>query len=396
MQKKIIALAVAGLVSGGAFAQSNVTISGLLDVGVFSSKAENVTRSNNAAYNGTGTSVIAFRAQEDLGGGMKAGAFFETDIRGAGAFANFQRFVFINGGFGELSFGQRTNFSTTTAVTAQPFGTAIGGGWSGPQTAAAPFAFTRTTGGGFEAGGAFVAGGRDVRADGSVRYDSPNFNGLTAGLSWKPKNTDTTETLASNGHLNLGVNYNNGPLNVSFAHAKYDAAVGAGAGTAATVSATCAAGETLVGNVCYTTATGVVGGATTFTPVAAVAGAAAYNAKLKHNLLAANYTFGATTIYGGYTTSKGNMAGAANDVDSRSWNIAAKYALNGNVDLLANYLKDNNKVAGAVDPDRKLFALGADYKFSKRTSTYFRYQSFDTNTNAAGGKNTTYGAGLIP
>ena len=33
MQKKIIALAVAGLVSGAAFAESNVVISGIVDVG---------------------------------------------------------------------------------------------------------------------------------------------------------------------------------------------------------------------------------------------------------------------------------------------------------------------------------------------------------------------------
>ena len=33
MQKKIIALAVAGLVSGAAFAQSNVTVFGIVDMG---------------------------------------------------------------------------------------------------------------------------------------------------------------------------------------------------------------------------------------------------------------------------------------------------------------------------------------------------------------------------
>ena len=33
MQKKIIALAVAGLVSGAAFAQSNVTVFGIMDIG---------------------------------------------------------------------------------------------------------------------------------------------------------------------------------------------------------------------------------------------------------------------------------------------------------------------------------------------------------------------------
>ena len=42
MQKKLIALAVAGLVSGGAFAQTNVTISGLVRLSVEQYKLSNV------------------------------------------------------------------------------------------------------------------------------------------------------------------------------------------------------------------------------------------------------------------------------------------------------------------------------------------------------------------
>lgn len=342
MQKKIIALAVAGLMSGAAFAQTNVTISGVLDVGANNAKAQNKETSTNAAYNNTATSNIAFRAQEDLGGGMKAGMFIETDIRGGGLMADFQRFVFINGGWGELSLGQRTNFSTTTGTVAQPFGTALGGGYSG--------AFGRLRGGGFEATGNYSATtGRDVRANGSIRYDSPNFAGFTAGLSWKPENDGTNETTGSNGHMNLGLNYANGPIRVSYAYAK------------------------------ITNATAAV---------------AAYDSSIKHNLLAANYTIGAFTLYGGYTTSKGDTAVAAgNEADSRSWNIAAKWAATGNIDLMANYLKDNDKLA--ANDDRKLLGLGMDYKFSKRTAAYLRYESLDTDTNdGSTGKLRTYGVGL--
>ena len=339
MQKKIIALAVAGLLSGAAFAQTNVTISGVLDVGANNAKAQNKETSTNAAYNNTATSNIAFRAQEDLGGGMKAGMFLETDIRGAGLMADFQRYVFINGGWGELSLGQRTNFSTTTGTVAQPFGTALGGGYSG--------AFGRLRGGGFEATGNYSATtGRDVRANGSIRYDSPNFAGFTAGLSWKPENDSTNETTASNGHMNLGLNYANGPIRVSYAYAK-------------------------IGNA-----------------------HAGYDSSVKHNLLGANYTIGAFTLYGGYTTSKGDrVTPAADDVDSRSWNIAAKWAATGNIDLMANYLKDNDKLAAHAD--RELLGLGMDYKLSKRTAAYVRYEKLDTDTNnGSAGKLTTYGAGL--
>jgi len=44
MQKKIIALAVAGLVSGAAFAQSNVTIYGNLDIGYFQGSLDTSVR----------------------------------------------------------------------------------------------------------------------------------------------------------------------------------------------------------------------------------------------------------------------------------------------------------------------------------------------------------------
>ena len=46
MQKKVIALAVAGLMSGAAFAQSNVTISGRVDVGF---SASSISGTNGAA-----------------------------------------------------------------------------------------------------------------------------------------------------------------------------------------------------------------------------------------------------------------------------------------------------------------------------------------------------------
>jgi predicted porin len=344
MQKKIIALAVAGLMSGAAFAQTNVTISGLLDIGLNNAKAEGKSASNNAAYNNAGTSQITFRAQEDLGGGMKAGAVAETQLNG-GTLGNFQKYIFVGGGFGELSFGQRTNFSTTTATTAQPFGTALGSGYSGT--------FGRLAGWASNATGAIInstatAGNRDVRADGSVRYDSPNMQGFTAGLSYKPKNVGiaANETTASTGHMNLGLNYGVGPMKVSYAYAK----------------------------------------------IANTAPASATDDSTKHNLLGANYNFGPATVYAGYTTSKANDGAGATTADSRSWNLGLRYAVTGNVAVLANYLKDNDKTIG--NDDRKLFALGLDYGFSKRTTAYARYETVDSDTNAAGGKLTTYSAGL--
>ncbi|MDO8990432.1 MAG: porin, partial [Sideroxyarcus sp.] len=315
MQKKIIALAVAGLMSGAAFAQTNVTVSGLLDVGAFNAKGTftgtGFSASNNAGYNGAGTSNITFRAQEDLGGGMNAGVLVESDIRGGATalLGSFQKYVWVGGSFGQVSLGQRTNFSTTTATTAQPFGTAMGGGYS--------TAFGRLRGFGYGATGVLTAdgstatlsGNRDVRADGSIRYDTPNFQGFTAGLSYKPKNAGATETTASTGHMNLGLNYGVGPMKVSYAYVKISN-TNLGAAAFGRFNATTGAPEV-------------------------VAAVAAYDGNTKHNLLGANYNFGPATVYAGYTTSKADTTTAAgNEFDSRSWNLGLKYAVTGNVDVL--------------------------------------------------------------
>ena len=77
MQKKLIALAVAGLASTAAFAQTNVTIYGVADLGyVASSSNRNGTTTGNANYNGIdsgiwGGSRIGFKGEEALGNGLK-------------------------------------------------------------------------------------------------------------------------------------------------------------------------------------------------------------------------------------------------------------------------------------------------------------------------------------
>ena len=89
MQKKIIALAVAGL-STAAFAQTNVTIYGVADV---SGQGTNVsshvaTVSNNitgSSFNmKNNSSLIGFKGTEDLGNGLKALFQMETNVNATG------------------------------------------------------------------------------------------------------------------------------------------------------------------------------------------------------------------------------------------------------------------------------------------------------------------------
>jgi predicted porin len=87
MQKKIVALAVAGL-STAAFAQTNVTIYGVADLSV-----QGITASNSKArYNADGSvmevqsnsSLMGFKGSEDLGNGVKALFQAETTLDLAG------------------------------------------------------------------------------------------------------------------------------------------------------------------------------------------------------------------------------------------------------------------------------------------------------------------------
>lgn len=74
MQKKLIALAVAGLVSGAAFAQTNVTLFGIMDMG-YQYKWSNVNSDvkNKSSIDGGGQdgSRFGLRGSEDLGNGLK-------------------------------------------------------------------------------------------------------------------------------------------------------------------------------------------------------------------------------------------------------------------------------------------------------------------------------------
>ena len=71
MQKKMIALAVAGLVSGAAFAQTNVTVYGVVDVGYMYSKSDNL-KFSGLESGGMSGSRIGFRGTEALGNGLNA------------------------------------------------------------------------------------------------------------------------------------------------------------------------------------------------------------------------------------------------------------------------------------------------------------------------------------
>jgi predicted porin len=372
MKKTLVALAA--LAATASFAQSTVGITGTLDIGFANANTNGSTVTNNVSGNHTSTSAVKFIGTEDLGGGMKARFNLEINPNLAssstlntagntstGAYQaytgtpfNGEQWVALGGGFGEVKFGTANAGALLVNGMAQPFGTALGGGYSGS------FGRFGNTAGINQFYGLASNAGRIVRHEKVAQYTTPTMSGFKAMVEYAAGNGDsTTSTSNTNAFTGVMLSYANGPLNVGYSYTS----IKAGSNAAATTPV-------------------VIGGA-------AVAGLAA-NTGLTYNFLAANYTFGATTVMAGYSTAKSDAATPIEDTNAT--NIGLKHALSPSLDLSANVLnRTSNIYAGAG----KVLGLGADYKLSKRTATYVRYENRDTDTgNGTAGEVNTVAVGV--
>jgi predicted porin len=371
MKKTLVALAA--LAATASFAQSSVGITGVLDLGFQSSStpttAANTTTSTAAiAQNGVSTSAIKFVGTEDIGGGMKASFLaeinpnlvqsstsnqnyaFATDFNGTPF--NGEQFLGLSGGFGDVKLGV-PNAAFFYAINAsQPFGTAIGSAYGAGRVARLG---TRALG---IVSGVGSGTARIIRHERSVQYTTPTMSGFTASVTYAAQNDNTVNTTPGNqdGYTDLSLTYSNGPLNVAYAMAV----------------------NTFGNNALVPSLTSIpyVGaGSGIATPVAAGLAGGNYT----YNALAGNYTFGTTTVYAGYTTTKSNNISTASLMeDATSYNIAAKYVM-GQIDLLGNYTVRTSNIAGVNNAS--VLGLGANYNLSKRTSVYYRYEQANANTN---------------
>ena len=114
MQKKLIALAVAGLASTGAFAQSNVTVYGVADATFDVVRASNVKDGydlGNTTRVSTNSSYVGFKGAEALGNGLTAVFQFESGVGfdNTGSLgATRDSFVGVSSGFGTVVLGNLT------------------------------------------------------------------------------------------------------------------------------------------------------------------------------------------------------------------------------------------------------------------------------------------------
>jgi predicted porin len=395
MKKTLVA--IAALASVTAFAQSTVTISGLVDMNYGSVtapsnaillKTGNVSR---VAMNGAGTTAFLFQATDDLGGGLTASFRYEMNpdfVNGSGVVggvtgsatgttsgvndttlygngANGYNFVGVSSAdMGGIKLG-RLNTGTLAAFgDMSVFGTALGSGYGSSAI------FTR-----YQSSTANYNNTAPTRFNGAVEYQSPAMSGFTVRYLYVPQ-VDVNGIGGENGCLQTactsantatpGVNkagvtdasvrYSNGPLNATYAVQQ----IKTGAGdTNALINP-------------------------------AIQSVASTN--LNHTTLGANYKTGNVTGYLGFWT-----LGSGTTYSDKGSMIGAKYNM-GTIDLLVSAARLNSSLTGTTSAaaDRKILGLGADYNLSKKSKIYARLESRNADTGTtvttAGAVSSTQGS----
>lgn len=197
MKKITIAALIIGAFASSAQAQSNVTMYGLVDLGVAKSTGDTTEMRENKA------SRLGFKGSEDLGNGLKAIFKLEGEFKAdTGALA-----------------ANNTLFDREANVGLQgAFGTAIVGRTKnlidGTQSSVDPFSSYGVVGKNIEK---MMRG--DVgssRVSNSITYKSPSMSGFSVGAQ-----TDLSEASGVDAGYRLLGGYKNGPI---FAHAGYERA----------------------------------------------------------------------------------------------------------------------------------------------------------------------------
>lgn len=351
MQKKLIALAVAGLASSAAFAQSNVQIFGTLrpSYDFYSVKNAAGTKTNSASVMNSNSSTIGFQGSEELGNGLKAIFRMEYNIdianenSGIGSTGTQDMYVgFASNSWGTVKFGALNNAEKTLFGSYDPFAFSIG-----------------------DYNNIFTQG-VDSRNSGAVYYESPNFNGFTVHASYALDGTKDSKTNADKTKSSIGANYVWGGLQLTAAYSQGNNDTAAGDGSYS-----------------LNTTTGVI------TQNNAAAASGKDNKSQRYGVA---YTFASTKtkLFGvmGIDKDFKNKGGATGTGDYKTYMVGVVQPVTSNIDVMADYIKasDNDR----ADTGAKNYNLGAKYSFSKRTNVQALYTYIKNDANANYGFDSGY------
>ncbi|MDB5729003.1 MAG: hypothetical protein JWQ00_2208 [Noviherbaspirillum sp.] len=362
MKKSLLALAVLGAFANTAFAQTSVSIYGIVDAGVnFDNGKEAGGRQWSLASGQQSSSRIGFKGTEALGGGLSASFTLENGFSAdTGALGNGSRlfgrqaWVGLDGGFGSVKLGRQYSTIYNALNAIDPFGVNQAGDMQRVY--------------------AYGLGKLDpiARSDNTITYSSPNFGGFSASVGYKFG--ETAGAFNTNSSKFAGVGYANGPLNVVFAYQNTDA-------VGFTTGATSAGG--------LTTSAGL-----SVAALPAVVGLGATTADVKTAFLGGTYDFGVVKAHLGFGDTKLEAVG---DSKIRNYMVGVTAPLGAN-SVYASWNRNDVRDIRAGTSDQ--YAIGYSHPISKRTNFYtsIGYTKNDSNVrlNASGngGNDREFQAGV--
>jgi len=317
MKKSLVALAVLAA-SGASFAQSSVTVYGILDLWV-GSLDDGATSTTLLDSGGVNTNRWGLKGSEDLGGGLKAHfnleQAFKSDTGAAGdatlAFAR-QSWVGFSGGFGEVRVGRTTTpFDDISGASDALFDSAL----SPMYGVGAP-------------NDLFASANYISRPNNTIFYQAPDFGGFSGAISYSlDENAVGAASVTS-----LNLTYGAGPVAVQLGYQTED-----------------------------------------------IDNTALLPDDYSVVRLGGSYDFGVAKVMANYgkATSIGNQAG----YDATDYQIGADFPVGPVVVVSVSYAKsDDSNPAGVFEESRDGYGIGATYTLSKRTFLYGGYQAVTTET----------------
>jgi predicted porin len=401
MKKSLVALAA--LAASAAFAQSSVTITGIMDANYSAIANVGGQTTNLVNQSGARTSTLKFIGVEDLGGGVAAD--FQLEVQP----------LFI------ANDGNKFNTVTTTAAAVNANGTAQGTGTAQQQsgltgkgmsfiglsdaslgkvrfgtintstfeTFAAVSALGTGIGSGYGAGNTL---GDFTRVENAVAYNSPVINGFSVGVLKGTGNdsqygvvgtTGTSLVLRRNSQLDMGATYTNGPLTVKYAALRSTASTFENTRPGVTTTTKLLGGAYDAGVAKVSLATGSISNdAATATPLNAKVNIAAVTVPFMGSYRFIAQTSGVRVDNGHNTTwnaggrSKTNGLALEKDMSKRTFvylrlentdlsGYAATTAVVNGANVLgsANWAAATLNGVQGVDPTRRVTAVGISHQF---------------------------------
>jgi predicted porin len=213
IKKSLLAVAAIAAMSAGS-AMADVTVFGIMDVGVTSTKSVGSTtgRTTSMASGGMTTSAIGFKGSEAIDGGIKAdfalssfinlgnGSVLGGDSAPAAMFGR-EAWVGLGNDMGHISLGRDINPSFLPTILFNAYGDST---TFSPLWHATYFDYTTAINAGSASNGMI----NDTAWDNQIRYTTPNIGGAQADFSY---------ALNKDGSKNSGANvmYFAGPVAVS-------------------------------------------------------------------------------------------------------------------------------------------------------------------------------------